>query len=44
MVLPQGFKNMHAKIIGYTPEIITGIVWIKDVSVEEVHDHEIEKF
>lgn len=44
MVLPPGFENMHAKIIGYTPEVITAIAWIKGICVEEIHDHEIENF
>ncbi len=44
MILPADFRDMHAKIIGYTPGVITAIVWLKDVSVEEIHDHEVEKF
>jgi len=43
MVTP-GTENIHAKIIGYTAEAITAIVWIKDFAPQEVHDHEIEKF
>jgi len=43
MVTP-GTENIHAKIIGYTPEAITAIIWIKDFAPQEVHDHEIEKF
>ena len=37
-------EDMYAKIIGYTPESITAIVWIKDYAPQEVHDHEYEKF
>ncbi len=44
MILPADFRDMHAKIIGYTPDVITAIVWLKGVSVEEIHDHEVEKF
>lgn len=44
MILPASFKNIQAKIIGFTPEVITAIVWLKDVSVEEIHHDEIEKF
>ncbi|MBC7937607.1 MAG: cupin domain-containing protein [Rhizobacter sp.] len=44
MVLPQDFKDLHAKIIGYTPSSITAIVWIKELAPQEVHDNEYEKF
>jgi mannose-6-phosphate isomerase-like protein (cupin superfamily) len=37
-------EAVFAKIIGYTPNIITAIVWIKEYAPQEVHDHEIEKF
>jgi mannose-6-phosphate isomerase-like protein (cupin superfamily) len=43
MIAP-GTENIHAKIIGYTPEAVTAIIWIKDFAPQEVHDHEIEKF
>ena len=36
--------SMYAKIIGYTPEATTAIVWIKDYAPHEVHDNEYEKF
>jgi len=42
--LPEDFKDFHAKIIGYTPEVTTAIIWIKDMAPQEVHDHEFEKF
>ena len=44
MKLPDYFTDVHAKIIGYTPEAKTAIVWIKDMSPQEVHDNEHEKF
>lgn len=44
MVLPVTFKDLHAKILSYTPKSLTAIVWIKDRSPEEVHDIEYEKF
>lgn len=37
-------EDLYAKIIGYTPEAITAIVWIKDYAPQEVHDHEFERF
>lgn len=42
--LPKGFKDFHAKIIGYTPEVTTAIIWIKDMAPAETHKHELEKF
>ncbi|MBK7884437.1 MAG: cupin domain-containing protein [Chitinophagaceae bacterium] len=41
---PGDFKEMFAKIIGYTPGAITAIAWIKHMAPEEVHDNEYEKF
>ena len=38
------FNDLHAKIIGYTPQAVTAIVWIKDMAPQEVHDDEYEKF
>ncbi|MBL0358725.1 MAG: cupin domain-containing protein [Chitinophagaceae bacterium] len=40
----SGTENIYAKIIGYTPQAITAIVWIKDQAPQEVHDNEFEKF
>ncbi|MEO5942329.1 MAG: cupin domain-containing protein, partial [Ferruginibacter sp.] len=37
-------EAIFAKIIGYTPEATTAIVWIKEYAPHEVHDHEYEKF
>ena len=42
--LPENFKDFYAKIIGYTAEVTTAIIWIKDMAPQEVHDHEFEKF
>ncbi|MCW3086290.1 MAG: hypothetical protein JWP12_3656 [Bacteroidetes bacterium] len=44
MVIGSDFQEMKAKIIGYTPEVITAIVWIKTMAPHEVHDNEFEKF
>ena len=37
-------NSMYAKIIGYTPEATTAIVWLKDYAPHEVHDNEYERF
>ncbi|HEY2725789.1 MAG TPA: cupin domain-containing protein, partial [Parafilimonas sp.] len=44
MQLPDDFKDIYAKIIRYTPEALTAVVWIKDAAPWEMHDHEFEKF
>lgn len=44
MNLPENFEDFHAKIIGYTPEAITAIIWIKQMAPQEVHKDEFEKF
>lgn len=44
MVLPEDFEGVHAKIISYTPEALTAIVWLKHMAPQEVHDNEYEKF
>jgi mannose-6-phosphate isomerase-like protein (cupin superfamily) len=44
MILPDDFEEMHAKIIGYTPEAVTAIAWIKNMAPQEVHKDEYEKF
>ncbi|MEO6136125.1 MAG: cupin domain-containing protein [Ginsengibacter sp.] len=36
--------NLFAKIIGYTPEMITAIVWIQQDTPLEIHDKELESF
>lgn len=44
MVLAPDFEDMFAKIIGYTTEATTAIVWIKSMAPHEVHHDEYEKF
>ncbi|MGZ4033873.1 MAG: cupin domain-containing protein [Bacteroidia bacterium] len=44
MVLPADSEEIFAKIIGYTPEATTAIVWIKSMAPHEIHDDEYEKF
>ncbi|MCW3091359.1 MAG: hypothetical protein JWP81_2428 [Ferruginibacter sp.] len=44
MAIPSDFKDLYAKIIGYTPKAITAIVWMKEQAPREVHDNELEKF
>jgi mannose-6-phosphate isomerase-like protein (cupin superfamily) len=39
-----GTDDIFAKIIGYTPEALTAIVWLKDYAPHEVHDNEYERF
>lgn len=36
--------DVHASIIGYTPEVTTAIVWLKDGAPPETHTKELEKF
>ncbi len=36
--------NIFAKIIGYTPAMVTAIVWIKQETPREIHDTEHERF
>jgi len=44
MVMPGDFNGMHVKIIGYTPDASTAIVWLQDETPYEVHTDEHEKF
>ncbi len=44
IVLPEDFADVYAKIIGYTPKLITAIIWLKDIAPKEVHHDEHEKF
>jgi mannose-6-phosphate isomerase-like protein (cupin superfamily) len=44
MAAPEQLEDVYAKIIGYTKEMTTAIVWIKEMAPQEVHDDEIEKF
>ena len=43
-MIPRNDEDVYAKIIGYTPQAITAIVWLKDYAPQEVHDNEYEKF
>lgn len=44
MVLPLDAGDVYARIIGYTREVTTAIVWIKNMAPAEVHTREMEKF
>ena len=44
MELPADFKEVHAKIIAHTPEVLTAIVWIKSRTPHETHTREFEHF
>lgn len=44
MQLNGELKDVHAKIIGYTAEQITTIIWIKHMAPPEIHTDEYEKF
>lgn len=41
---PDNFSDVYARIIGYTPEVTTAIVWIKELAPQEVHHDEYERF
>ena len=41
---PVENESVYAKIIGYTPSVVTAIVWLKEGAPQEAHDHQIEKF
>ncbi len=43
MIAPET-EDIFAKIIGYTAEALTAIVWLKDYAPHEVHDNEYERF
>ncbi|MDP1802242.1 MAG: cupin domain-containing protein [Bacteroidota bacterium] len=44
LVIPEEAEDIEIKIIGHQKNAMTAIVWIKDVTPYEVHDHEYEKF
>ncbi|WP_161888024.1 cupin domain-containing protein [Pontibacter russatus] len=44
MVLPPDADSIYVKIIGYTPDATTAIVWIKEEAAQEVHHDEHERF
>jgi mannose-6-phosphate isomerase-like protein (cupin superfamily) len=41
---PDEMDEIFLKIIGYSPEVSTAIVWIKNMSPEEVHHDQHESF
>ncbi len=43
-IAPKDFKNVHARIIGFTPEMATAIIWVRDFTPPEIHTNQIEKF
>lgn len=42
--LQQPLREIQARIIGYTPQMTTAIVWIENGSPPETHTDEYEKF
>jgi mannose-6-phosphate isomerase-like protein (cupin superfamily) len=44
MVQPADAENIFLKIIGYTPEATTAIVWVKEYTPLEVHHDQYERF
>lgn len=44
MQQPSSIDDYYAKIISYTPEMITAIAWIKSIAPTEAHHDEHEKF
>ena len=45
MILPLGFnEEFYAKIIGYTPQATTAIIWLSHGAPIEVHENELERF
>ena len=43
-MVSSGNEDLFALIIGYTKEVTTAIVWIKNYAPNEVHDDEFERF
>lgn len=41
---PSGADDVSAKIISFTPEVTTAIVWLKKYAPQEIHDKEFERF
>ncbi len=42
--LAKNFDGIYAKIIGFTPQVTTAIVWIKEMAPQEIHTDEFEHF
>lgn len=38
------FKDIQAKIISYTPQMATAVVWLEHGAPPEIHTHELETF
>ncbi|WP_205502433.1 cupin domain-containing protein [Rufibacter psychrotolerans] len=41
---PAELEDIYVKIIGYSPNATTAIIWIKGVAEEEIHHDEHERF
>jgi mannose-6-phosphate isomerase-like protein (cupin superfamily) len=44
MFLPDDADSIYVKLIGYTPDVTSAMVWIKHYTPSEVHNNEFEKF
>ncbi len=44
MFLPTEEDEIYAKIIGFTPQVTTAILWLSDSTPAEIHTKEFEKF
>jgi mannose-6-phosphate isomerase-like protein (cupin superfamily) len=44
MILPDNADGVYAKILGFSPDMITAVVWIKEMAPQEVHDDQFERF
>lgn len=44
MALPADFMDVHARLIAYTPQAMTAIVWLQHGAPAEVHEAQYEKF
>lgn len=42
--LTEPLRDIHAKIIAYTPQVTTAIVWLERGAPPEIHTDELEKF
>lgn len=40
----KDFEGVFAKIIGHTPQLLSALIWIKDMAPEETHNNEFERF
>ena len=44
MVLPPDAEEIFARIIGYSPQVISAVLWLKEGTPDEIHEHEYERF